>query len=345
MQHYPSQRNHILEYSPEFLVAGMMTRDFILDSSGKAHNDLAGGSALYAAAAIDQWEGMPGLIATVGENYPVEWLEKAQLNGIATSGVRVLPRDVDQRQFISVSTNNSYATENPVAFYAKYQLPFPKSLLGYQSPDKRTDDPSLLQPLVDESIMPEYIQASAAHICAMDYRHQLHIATQLRKYAANIITLEPGAPIMIPTHWEEIPALLDSAAAFFPSEKQLFSLFQGRSNDLLEMVEALGVYGSKLIVVRKGNNNFLLYDAYARKKFLVPAYPVKTINPMNIEDALCGGFLAGYKKTYDPLEALLRGMVSASHAAECASAFQMKMILPGLTQARLESIRSMVQPL
>ena len=59
-------------------------------------------------------------------------------------------------------------------------------------------------------------------------------------------------------------------------------------------------------------------------------------------DAFCGGFLAGYRKTYEPLEAALYGNVSASLNVEGSGAFYPLDVLPGLAQARLEVLRAMV---
>lgn len=347
MQIQPSHMRTNLKIAPEYLVAGMLTRDYIIDSSGKAYNDVPGGSALYAAAAVRLWDGKPGLVASVGEDYPSIWLERIKSSGISIGGVKILPRDMDLRQFMAFSNSCTITNENPVALYARHQLPFPKSLLGYQSSDMQTagEEMVVLRPSIEESYMSEILHASAAHICALEYRNQLHLTTQLSRYSINTITLNPAPQTMTANHWDEIPALLESITAFFPSERQTISLFQGRSKDILEMATALGNFGCKLIIIRQGNASYLLYDAYSKKKFSIPAYPVKILNPLNTEDALCGGFLAGYRMTYDPLEALLRGIVSASHAAECSDALQMTGVLPGLSNARLEALRPMVQQL
>ena len=60
-------------------------------------------------------------------------------------------------------------------------------------------------------------------------------------------------------------------------------------------------------------------------------------------DAFCGGFLAGFCKTYDPLQAVLYGNVTASIAIEGTGAFYTSDVLQGLKEARLESIKTMVR--
>ena len=44
--------------------------------------------------------------------------------------------------------------------------------------------------------------------------------------------------------------------------------------------------------------------------------PVDTVDTIGAGDAYCGGFLAGLVETGDPLEAGLRGTVSASFAVQ-----------------------------
>jgi len=64
------------------------------------------------------------------------------------------------------------------------------------------------------------------------------------------------------------------------------------------------------------------------------------VNPTGVGDAFCGGFLAGYRQSLDPLEAVLYGGVSASLALEGHGAFFGLGALPGLAEARLEVLRN-----
>jgi hypothetical protein len=53
--------------------------------------------------------------------------------------------------------------------------------------------------------------------------------------------------------------------------------------------------------------------------------------------------LAGYRKNYDPLEAALHGNVSASLKIEGSGAFYPLDVLPGLAQARLDSLKELAR--
>ncbi len=123
------------------------------------------------------------------------------------------------------------------------------------------------------------------------------------------------------------------------------SLFQGRSDDLWEMAEALAAYGCEFIVIKRGERGQLLYDAVSKSRWEIPAYPANLVNPTGVGDAFCGGFLAGYRKNYDPVEAVLYGNISAAIVTEGYGAFFALDVLPGLQHARLESLRLSVRKL
>jgi ribokinase len=96
-------------------------------------------------------------------------------------------------------------------------------------------------------------------------------------------------------------------------------------------------------VVKRASLGQLVYDAANKKRWEIPAYPARVVDPTGAGDAFCGGFSAGYLLTYDPLRAALHGNVSASLAVEGSGAFYALDSLPGLAQARLQSIAGLVR--
>ena len=81
----------------------------------------------------------------------------------------------------------------------------------------------------------------------------------------------------------------------------------------------------------------------ARHKWEVPAYPARVADPTGAGDAFCGGFLAGFGRTYDPVQATLHGNVSASLKVEGSGAFYPLDMLPGLAEARLNALKDLVR--
>ncbi len=336
------------EETPRHLILGKLTRDYILLPDGKPLLDVPGGSALYAAIGLSIWEPdpPPGIVARVGEDYPQEWLQDFRDYGIDTRGVQVLPQPVDLRSFTAIIDRYTLTSDDPVAHFARHGLPFPKPLLGFQAPSPGAlDSRTQMQPtsLRRADIPNAYLDASAVHLCPLEYLSHSLMPALLRQEQVNNITLDPSPGYMNSSYWNEVPALVTGLTAFIPSEEELRALFQNRSSDLWEMAEALAGYGCEMIVIKRGERGQLVYDAAARTHWEVPPYPARFSNLIGAGDAFCGGFLAGYRRTYDPLEATLYGNISASLVVEGDQAIYALDVLPGLPLARLESLRQSVR--
>jgi len=143
--------------------------------------------------------------------------------------------------------------------------------------------------------------------------------------------------------FDDVRTLLRSLTAFLASEEKLRALFWGRTDDLWQMAEILGSFGCEFIVVKRGARGQLLYDSVSKKRWEIPAYPAQRVDPTGAGDSFCGGFLAGYQETYDPLQAVLHGSVSASLTIEGSGALHALEALPGLAQARLDSLAGIVR--
>jgi sugar/nucleoside kinase (ribokinase family) len=328
--------------SPRFLIAGRLTRDFILLSDGAALLDVPGGNALYAATGLAIWEPdpPPGLVARVSEDYPQEWLEKFQSTGLDLRGVRSIPETTDVRSFVSFTDRTTRSSEDPVSHFSRLGMAFPRQLLGYHSNKDQLDSRTRLLPtsLRQGDIPPEFMEASAAHLCPLDYLTHSMLPAILRQRQFTTITLDPSAGYMNPTFYEDIPALLTGLTAFLPSEEEARLLFQGHSNDIWEITAALAAYGCEIIVVKRGESGQYLYDGASKTRWEIPPYPARLVNPIGVGDAFCGGFLAGYRRTYDPLQATLHGNISASLVIEGNDPAYALDALPGLAEARLEAL-------
>ena len=329
-------------------MAGQLRRDYVLFPDGKALLDVPGGNLIYAAVGMGVWqpEVMPGLVARVGEDYPHEWLERFARAGFDTRGIKILPEVLDLRSFYVYPELSRRLSEDPVAHFARLGKPLPRSLLNYRAKpnslfDSRT---KLSQNSLRQADLPEeYLEASAAHLCPVDYLTHTLLPAVLRQAGFTTVTLDPSVGTMTPTFWDNIPALLTGLTAFLPSEAEIRALFHGRSADLWEMAEALGSYGCEFVVIKRGESGQYLYDSTTRTRWEISAYPARLADPTGAGDAFCGGFLYGYRRTYDPVQAALHGAISASMVIEGSGPFYALDALPGLAQARLEALRETVQ--
>ncbi len=328
-----------------YLVAGQLRRDYVIPPNGAALTDVLGGSLMYAAAGVAVWESGVGLIGRVGEDYPREWLERISDFDLDLRGVRVLPEAIDHRFFMAFPDLETRQTDSPVSHFARLNLPYPKSLLGYSpatpQPDSRTQ-PTRLTIRANE-IPDDYLDATAAHLCPLDFLSHTLLPSALRQGRITTITLDPSAGYMNPVFWNDIPVIVKGITAFLSSEEKLRGLFQGRTSDLWEMAETIAGFGCEIVVIKRQARGQFVYDHAGHNRWMIPAYPAQVVNPLGAGDAFCGGFLAGYRSSYDPLRAALHGNISASLVVEGNSPLYPLDALPGLADARLESLRSSVR--
>lgn len=328
-----------------FIIAGQLRRDYILTQNGKAHLDGPGGNLLYAASGLGVWSRDAGLIGRASMDYPRSWLETYSRYGFDIHGVHFTDQSIDQRQFIAYPSLDSPSYDNPISHFSRWGLPFPKSLLGYNlSPsqiDSRTQ-PSLTS-LRSNDIPGQYLEANAAHLCPLDFISHTLLPPILREGNVSIITLDPADGYMNPIFWEHLPGILGGINAFLTPEDKLKNLFLGRSSDPWEMSEALGNFGCEIVVIRRGARGQYVYTHANRSRWIVPAYPVQAVDPTGAGSSFCGGFLSGFKDSYDALEGTLHGNISASLSIEGSGPEYVLDSLPGLAQARLDALRSMVR--
>jgi sugar/nucleoside kinase (ribokinase family) len=331
--------------NPTFILAGHLHRDYLLSPRGRPLMDVPGGNLLYAAAGLGVWESGVGLLTRIGEDYPHDWLRSFEKRGWDTRGIHITADALDLRYFQAIQENQTIKRSNPVAHFSRLGLPFPKSLLGYQPPtdtddDRRTPYPASPRP---DDIPSDYLDAHAVHVCPLDYVTGSRLTSAFRQASVTTLTLDPSAAYMSTKALYDVRILLGGLTAFLPSEEELRALFWGHTDDLWQMAEALGEYGCEFIVVKRGARGQMLYDSVSKNRWEVPAYPGHPTDIAGAGDSFCGGFLAGYQKTYDPLRAVLYGSVSASLTIEGSGAFHALEALPGLAQARLDSLAGIVR--
>ncbi len=333
--------------SPRDLFVGELRREYSLSLDEKWILDAPGGNILYAAAGYLIWEQSenPGICSRVGENFQHDWLEDFRKRGINTEGVVVLPRALDLRTCYVQQGEQAQQVDDPVIYFSRAGLSLPPGLLGYTGRDRiwsNRREPR--ETSIRENDLPAaYLTATGAHLCPLDYLSHNLLPAVLRQQGFSTITLDPGSEYMDPNFLGDIPALMPGLTAFMPSEPDLKNLYRSQIADTWDMAGELGRYGCELIVIKRGAEGQFLFEPATGKKWAIPAYPATVSNLVGAGDAFCGGFLAGYRKTFDPLQAVLYGNVAASLAIEGNGPFYPLGALPGLAAARLEHLQDAVK--
>ena len=332
---------------PQNIFVGQLRREYFITHDDKPVLDMPGGNGLYAIVGFMLWEPdqIPGLLARVGEDYPQSWLDDFTRHQINVEGVNILPEAMDLRSFYIYLNKSTCVEDDPVPHFARLGLTLPKALLGYKKKGKELDSRTKTLPttLRQGDIPEKYLKSTAAHLCPIDYLTHNLLPAAFRQSGFTTITLSPSSGYMDPNFWGDIPALITGLTAFIPTEENLRHLFKRREADLWEMAAELAHYGCEMVVIRRGERGQLLYDAAGDKRWEIPAYPTRLRNPTGAGDAFCGGFLAGYRRTFDPVQAVLHGNVASSLVVEGTTPFYALDALPGLAKARLEFLQHSVR--
>jgi sugar/nucleoside kinase (ribokinase family) len=327
-----------------YIIAGELKREYIITPGGRTWLDQPGGGLPYAASGFRLWGQSAGLISRIGEDYPHIWLDELTSQGHDIQGIAIQPQSLDTRLFVAYPDGDIPSNEAPVSYFADLGIIFPRSLLGYHPPVQGVDSRSIPGPFsIRKTDIPEhYLDASAAHLCPMDFLSHTVLPAALLHGQVTTITIEPDAGYMLPSFWDDIPAIVKGLTAFIVSEKRLASLFQGRVTEVWEMADIIASYGCDCVVVKRGNLGQYLYEQANHHRWVIPAYPGRLIDPTGCGDTFGGGFLAGYTQTYSLLEAVLYGNIAASLAIEGSGPFYIHDSLPGLAAARLDALREQV---
>lgn len=208
---------------PKFVVAGKLTREFLLPLNGVPLLDSPGGSLLYASGGLAVWDANIGLLTRVRGDYPNEQLEEILKRGFDVEGIRKHPElvNAEMRSFIAYNEKKERSNSNAVSHFARLHLNFPKSLLGYQAQDESQKNTREIDPLAPTALeVPgDYRQSSFIHICPFDFRSQSQLVNLFRSGANQTVTLDPAPDYMIPEIWGHLRIALQGVTAFYPSEE------------------------------------------------------------------------------------------------------------------------------
>lgn len=326
---------------PNFIIAGKLAREYLLPPQGIPLLNSPGGNLIYTAGGLAVWDANIGLISRITNEYPKEWLSEFQKRGFDIRGIETVQKNLDLRSFIAYTETYERSQTSAVSHFARRELTFPKDLLGYQPPEDSIKDLRTMEATSPSAlnVPKDFRDVTHVHLCSFDFASQSQMVNLFKTASNQTLTLDPDSRYMNPRFWRELRLVLQGITAFHPSEEEMRALFWGETNDLWEMASQIAMYGPQFIVIKRGALGQYLYDATNKKRYEIPAYPSRVADPTGAGDAFCGGFLAGFAKTQDPLQAVLYGSVSASLKIEGSGAFYPLDVMPGLAEARLFALK------
>ncbi|HEX9989506.1 MAG TPA: carbohydrate kinase family protein [Chloroflexia bacterium] len=298
------------------VVCGGLRIDYLITVEGQARLAEIGGNAVYAAGGARVWVDHVGIVARAGTNYPKTWLTKLEVHGIDTSGVRYLTDPQDMRTFYAYIDTHTRVDTEPARHFARIGLQMPAELEGYMHSTLGQDNLETYESL---GVRPEdwpraYAKAKAVHLAPMGIRTHAQLPRYLHEIGVEVITLDPGERYMLPHLLTAVSTILSEVDIFLPSDQEVRSLLG--SIDLLEAAKHFAACGPRVVVIKVGSDGALVYERDTNQCWHVPAFPACVVDVTGAGDTFCGGFLAGYIKSGDPIKAALQGAVAASFSIE-----------------------------
>ena len=304
----------------ELFTTGGILLDTIVAADGTVHADGLGGNAVYSAAGARLWAGRVGCVGVVPRNFPGRWISLLDAAGINVGGVHRVDTDVDGTEWFFHRADGSRVD----------QLHAGTELLsgGRLPPDEARSLEQRLRsknagvrgfgafrnahPVEPAHVPAEFWRGGGVHLAPnrTDAQHRLMYSARDNGLA---VSLDPGRHAATMTG-QDVAAFLLGCDVFLPSEKELRILVPGE--DLTEAVRLLSGRGAALVAGKLGPAGSVVMDRRTGIAVLVPALPIRAPDPTGAGDAYCGGFLAAWLRTRDPVLAACCGTISASFAVE-----------------------------
>ena len=224
------------------------------------------------------------------------------------------------------------------------KLPMPKVLLGYE-PDtggidnRKQGTANTIRP---ENFPDEYLASRYLALCPVDFLTHNMIPAFFRAQTGGDVFIHASSGYTHSSFFFDLPSIVNGASMVLISEENARRLFLGKLDDTWQISEMLASYGVDIIVMSKKSGGYDTLDASNKKRYHIPSYPVNCIDPIGVDDAFFGGFLAGYLTSFDPLYASIIGSATASVKNEGSTPKFLLGVLKDLLKARVDFLKENV---
>lgn len=332
-----------MQIPPYFLdtvFLGCLSIETIINRKKEIYVERLGGNLLYSSSAAKIWGINPGLLSKVGGNYSETYINQIANRGFNTQGIIRTGVEIDQRDFYYVADNGDLVSDNPQKYFLELDQPIPKSLLGFSRNGNKLDSKRSCSDLSfkPEDIPLEYFDCRNLALCPYDFISHSLIPVEFRTRNSTRVFFHATNGYMHSSFFTEIPALVCGAELFYTTLPCAKNLFLGKLEDIWEMLEILSSFNIETSVIHKPGDGFYVYIQRSKHKYFLPEYPVEVVDPVGVEDAFFGGYVAFYLKNFDPVKATAAGAVSASIKSEGSTPVYLLDALPELAASRVEKL-------
>jgi sugar/nucleoside kinase (ribokinase family) len=332
-------------YSIDMVFLGCLTKETIINRNKEIFIDRPGGNLLYSSFAAKLWGKNSGLLSKVNLDFSESWITQIANKGFNTDGIKRVNQDVDLREFFFISDKGELVNDNPQKYFLELDQPFPKSLLGYAKNGNKLDSKHTCGGLSikPEDIPSEYFDCRNLALCPLDFVSHSLMPVEFRTRNNARVFFHGANGYMHSSFFTEIPSLVCGAELFFTTEKNAKNLFLGKCEDTWEMLEFLASFEIETSIIHKPAEGYYLYQKESKKKVFLPHYPVETVDPVGVDDAFFGGYVASYLSHFDPVYAAAAGVIASSIKLEGSTPYFLLDTLPALAAFRHERLVDEVQ--
>lgn len=277
--------------APLYTIGNLTIDDIVSWPSGRTWMGQPGGNVLFSALGARIWLEEVGLLARLGNDYPHQMLPEIEARGIHLGLFEV-----------NVPTLHDWAL---------YEADGSRQFVNHLNSGNNEETT-----INADEIASEYLSGKAYHIAPVPTHQQAGLVTKLKR-SGRLISLDPHENWIV-DHEEILFAALKNVDIFLPSEVEAKRLYG--ANEPGAAARSLANAGPQVIVIKLGADGSLVYDVRLDQLTHVPIYPAQVFDTTGAGDAYCGGFLAGYLLTKDPVTAAQYGTVSASYVIEAIGA-------------------------
>jgi sugar/nucleoside kinase (ribokinase family) len=281
----------MLSETPSIISVGSIFIDDIVYPDGRTRMGVLGGGAVHAAAGMALWGERPGLAARVGQGLPDDVMPRldtfCNLDGLTPLELpqvrawQVFEADGTRRELLRVDVVAPFRDGPPPNF-----IPQP------------------------------WLRDAKALYMVIDGQNFSRWAGTLPQTP---ILWEPNQPYMVSNNASEFQRLVGRAKIVSPNLAEARQIYGNLAAESL--VTALLRDGAVIAVVRMGHYGSLVGAKSMKSIARIPAVQVEVTDITGAGNAYNGGFLAGWMKTGDPVQAARYGTVSASFCVESIGIF------------------------
>lgn len=276
--------------APELVLLGNLLVDDIVFPDGSTRMAQPGGAILHSSVAAALWGTRVGCVSLLGDDYPVEALERLERRGVLLDGVRRLGR-------------------NGVRTWLLYEGRVRRVVHRLACPTHEEVSPEA------DDIPEVWRNARAFHLAPMPIALQERVVRAIATGSAGgaFLSIDPHE-LVTESSLERWRAVLEHADAFFPSEDEL--RLDGAADDPHGALKRLVCGRLRFVFAKRGVAGGLLYDAHTGRFHEWDARTEAVTDPTGAGDGFAAGFLTAHLAGQPVEQCLQRAVVTASFAIQ-----------------------------